>query len=112
MRGGKGVWRGIPKEARIKAIKEVLSNIVANRFGTIRLFCSVVSKNNSSGLDIYEPMFTQVSSKFDMFLRRIYLKKHEPERGIIIFDKNKFESKIRLCRHYRNSAIRASATNE
>lgn len=102
MRTGKGVWRGMPHEARMAAMKEVFEMTSAKRSG-IRFFASVVDKRRAAGQDIAELLFTQVASRFDMFLGRIFKKSAKPERGIVIFDKSKSEYQIqRMCRSYQS----------
>lgn len=105
MRAGKGVWRGIPQVIRIAAIHDVLDMVASHRF--IRIFAAVVDKRNAAGIDIAEHMFMQIASRFDMFLKRLYIKRRQPERGIIIFDKNKSERQIqRMCRVFKSEGHR------
>jgi hypothetical protein len=91
MRSGKGIWRGIPMEIRNRIIMDVLNLVACDR--GIRLFASVIAKSASS-LDISGDMFTQVASRFDMFLGRKYKKNKEAQRGIVIFDKSTEELTI------------------
>ncbi len=103
MRCGRGMWRGIPKEARFAALEEALG-LIRNRKSAIRVFASVVDKKAASGLDISEYHFTQVSSRFDMFLQRIYRREKRPARGIVILDKSKSEYAIqRMARTFKHS---------
>jgi hypothetical protein len=97
MRSGKGGWRGIPKTIRETIISDVL-NLVAGNTG-IRLFASIISKSATSGIDISGDLFTQVASRFDMFLGRIYKKNREAQRGIAIFDKSTEELTIQRLSH-------------
>ena len=91
MRSGKGVWRGIPKETRNAIMIDVLNIVAQDR--SIRLFASVIAKSKSS-IDISGNLFTQVASRFDMFLGRKYKKSEEAQRGIVIFDKSTEELTI------------------
>jgi hypothetical protein len=98
MRSGKGEWRGIPKETRENIISDVL-NLVASD-SSIRLFASVISKEAANNIDITGDLFTQVASRFDMFLGRMYKKNHKnPQRGIAIFDKSTEEITIQRLSH-------------
>jgi hypothetical protein len=97
MRSGKGEWRGIPKETREQIIIDVL-NLVASD-SNIRLFASVISKAATSHIDIVGDQFTQVASRFDMFLGRIYKNQKTPQRGIAIFDKSTEEITIQRLSH-------------
>jgi hypothetical protein len=89
---GKNAWRRIPKNIR-NEILLALCNVIKSRSRDIRLFASVhnIERSQSQGLDLNTHLFTQVASRFDMFLRRIYLASAKRERGIIIFDKSKSE---------------------
>jgi hypothetical protein len=85
MRSGKGVWRGIPKDIREHIIIDVLRLVSSD--SSIRLFASIIAKSAAAGIDISGDLFTQVASRFDMFLGRMYKKNREAQRGIAIFDK-------------------------
>lgn len=48
--------------------------------------------------------FEQISSRFDMFLRRLYTKHGDPQRGIMVFDKSSTEQRIQtLARDFKYS---------
>jgi hypothetical protein len=89
---GKKVWRRISRDTRNEILLS-LCHVIKNRSRDIRLFASVhsIARSQSQGIDLNTDLFTQVASKFDMFLRRIYLSHAKRERGIIIFDKSKSE---------------------
>jgi len=97
MHSGKGEWRGIPKEIREHIIIDALSLVAADP--GIRLFASVISKKATSNIDIAGDLFTQVASRFDMFLGRIYKTQRTPQRGIVIFDKSTEEITIQRLSH-------------
>jgi hypothetical protein len=98
MRTGRGHWRRIAKDIREQAFLDLL-HIIHERKGTIRLFASVIRKNVYSGADINKDLFSQVSSRFDRLLSRIYQKTAKRERGIVIFDKSKHEAQIQQMSH-------------
>lgn len=97
MHSGKDEWRGIPKETRERIIIDVLKLVSSD--SSIRLFASVISKAATSNIDIAGDLFTQVASRFDMFLGRIYKKHKDPQRGIAIFDKSTEEITIQRLSH-------------
>ena len=47
----------------------------------------------STSKNVNEELFSQITSRFNMFLRRKFLKNEEPARGLCIFDKTKLENK-------------------
>jgi hypothetical protein len=91
MRSGSGQWRGIPKITRETLIKDILNLIPSDR--SIRLFASVIAKSAALDIDIAGDLFTQVASRFDMFLGRMH-RKHDSQRCIAIFDKSTRELTI------------------
>jgi hypothetical protein len=100
MRSGKGEWRGIPQNIREAILMETLKLIASDR--GIQLFASVIAKSKAPVLStISDDLFSQVASRFDMFLRRIYKQSHDRnvQRGIAIFDESKEELKIQGLSH-------------
>jgi hypothetical protein len=97
MRAGRKEWRGIPRQIRESIIMEVLQIIVSDR--GIRLFASVIAKSAAKNMDISGDLFTQVASRFDMFLGRTYKHTGKAERGIAIFDKSTTELTIQRLSH-------------
>ena len=101
---GKKAWRKLPKDVRQEILFD-LCRVIKNRKGVIRLFASIrnVARSQSQGTDLTTDLFTQVASRFDMFLGRIYHNSGKGERGIIIFDKSKSENIIQNMSHkFRN----------
>jgi hypothetical protein len=101
MLSGNKVWRKFSKQSRIDAIIDAL-NIINTR--KLHLFCNIVLKSKISGNDPVEHTFEQLSSRFDLYLRRLYLKYNKAQRGIIIFDKATTEQRIQtLAREFKYS---------
>lgn len=92
MFGGKSVWRKVPKDTRIEAIKDCLK-VFSNSHRSNRIFGCVVRKSTISPKDPVEFAFEQLASRFDYFLRRLH-KSGDSQRGIIIFDKSTYETTI------------------
>lgn len=101
MRGGKKEWRDFPFEERIQAIKDCLQ-IIADSKGQIRIFASIVERGANLSEDIITHSFTQISSRFDMYLQRLYVTGNK-QRGIAVFDKSSTEKSIQnLARTFRD----------
>lgn len=63
-----------------------------------------MKKSSLAGIDPIEHAFEQLSSRFDLFLKRIYAKHQEAQRGIILFDKSSTEQRIQtLSREFKYS---------
>ena len=92
---GRNIWRKMPPNVRQQILID-LCYVIKNRNKDIRLFASIhnIKRSQSQRNDLNEELFAQVASRFDMFLKRIYLSTKRGERGIIIFDKSKSESII------------------
>ncbi len=104
MHSGKGSWRSQPREARISAIKDALEIARSHFPRDVRLFAAVLNKQNCSGVDIIEDAFTQVCSRFDHYLARLYRNTQRPERGLILLDKSSTEARIQtLARDFKYS---------
>ena len=89
IRSGKGIWRTFPKSTREEILKDCLLYIKDNYPRQFILFGAVL---NNKTENVPENLFTQLTSRFDKFLKRKYLKHNESARGLTIFDKTKMEN--------------------
>ncbi|MGH9343064.1 MAG: DUF3800 domain-containing protein [Terriglobia bacterium] len=104
MRSGKGLWRAHKVASRLEAVKDALAVAERHHPRDIRLFAVALCKQNFSGRDIAQEAFTQICSRFDLFLRRLYQTNADPQRGLIIFDKMSIEARIQtLARYFKYS---------
>jgi len=91
MRNGK-FWRQFPPSDRVKAISDSLQ-LLADSHPSNRIFAVAVKKGATGPADPVDYAFEQLSSRFDLYLRRLHLK-GDTQRGIIIFDKARVEKRI------------------
>lgn len=105
MRSGRDGWKAHALSERLDAIKDALKNGVANHYPKgVRLFGAVVNKATLNGADPVFHAFEQITSRFDLYLRRLYTKNKDPQRGIIVFDKSTTEQRIQtLARDFKYS---------
>jgi hypothetical protein len=96
MRCGKKEWRKIPRQIREGLLKDVLNYIASNYPNQFILFGVVLNKSSYQGVSLSEELFTQITSRFDMFLKRRYMKTGKGERGIAIFDKSTLEQQFQM----------------
>lgn len=103
MRSGREGWKAHQLPDRLKAIKDSLHDGVANHHPKgVRLFGAVVNKAALAGEDPVVHAFEQICSRFDMYLRRLYTKHNDPQRGIMVFDKSSTEQRIQtLARDFK-----------
>lgn len=105
MRSGREGWKAHALADRLAAIRDALHDGVVNHHPKgARLFAAVVKKSALPGADPVVHAFEQISSRFDMFLRRLYTKHGDPQRGIMVFDKSSTEQRIQtLARDFKYS---------
>jgi hypothetical protein len=92
MFAGRGFWRQFPKDVRLNAIKDALS-VFKYSHKENRAFACIINKASASPRDPIALSFEQLSSRFDLFLKRLH-KNGDSQRGIIIFDKSTYESTV------------------
>lgn len=102
MRTGSDGWRNFPIADRLQAIKDILQiAVVKQDRNSVRLFGAVVKTAAVVDEDPVEHAFEQISMRFDIFLQRCYLN-HNPQRGIMLFDKSSTERRIQtLARDFK-----------
>jgi len=96
LRTGHGEWRQFPKAKRENLFMAVLNYIASNYPRQFILFGAVI---RNQGDNIAEDLFTQITSRFDKFLKRKFAKHQEPARGIAIFDKTRMEQQFQVWSH-------------
>ena len=89
IRSGKGIWRTFPKSEREAILKDTLKYIKDNYPRQFILFGAVVDNSIN---DVEEELFSQLTIRFDKYLKRKFLKHNESARGLAIFDKTKMEN--------------------
>lgn len=103
MRSGNGAWRRHARADREQAIREALKVGVADQERSgVRLFAAVINKAAANGRDPVELAFEQLTSRFDQFLKRLYNKHGDAQRGLILLDKSSTENRIQtLAREFK-----------
>lgn len=103
MRSGKGPWRNHPLAQRQEAIQAALRVGVCERSErSVRLFGAVIKKSACAGQDPVELAFEQLTNRFDLFLKRLYTKHGDAQRGLILFDKSTTEQRIQtMAREFK-----------
>ena len=96
IRTGKKEWRRFPKQIRDDLFNAILSYIASNYPSQFILFGVALKKSHFQGNSLSEELFTQITSRFDMFLKRRYDRTGKRERGIAIFDKSTSEQQFQI----------------
>lgn len=82
MRSGREGWKIFSLADRLTAIKEALKVGIADYHSKgVSLFGVVIRKQAFTGEDPIEYAFEQLSSRFDLFLKRRHNKHNDPQRG-------------------------------
>lgn len=105
MRSGREGWKAFQLVDRLNAIKEALKVGITDQYPKgVCLFGVVIRKQALIGEDPVEYAFEQLSSRFDLFLKRQHKKYNDPQRGIMLFDNSTTEQRIQtLAREFKYS---------
>lgn len=103
MRAGREGWKAHPLPDRLAAIKDALQFGVADHYPKgVRLFGAVIKKDAIAGQDPVTHAFEQLTSRFDLFLKRLHHKHQDSQRGIMLFDESSTEQRIQtLAREFK-----------
>lgn len=103
MRSGRDGWKAHAYIDRIEAIKEALKAGVADHFPKgVCLYGVVIKKQALVAEDPVEYAFEQLTSRFDLFLKRMHKKHGDSQRGIMLFDESTTEQRIQtLAREFK-----------
>lgn len=106
MYAGRGFWHQVrDRKAREGMITSALATL-HNR-PSIRLFAIAVDKEVVSPRDAVEIAFEELCSRFDLFLTRIYNRRGDQQRGLIVMDKSIYERPLQmLARTFRIDGAR------
>lgn len=106
---GRGWWRKMPRENRRAVIANGLKTVQNLSRYQWRLFGVVVEKAALISEDPVEYAFEQISSRFNLFLRRLYYQR-DPQRGLIVLDRSTRETRLQsLASEFRTLGNRWGA---
>lgn len=92
--GRDGVWKTIPaKIDRIAIIKRVL-RVLDNAYADVAIFACAVHKRSFPTQDPVQMAFEDLSSRFDIFLRRKAANSEASAKGLIVLDKSSYETSL------------------
>jgi hypothetical protein len=103
MRSGRDGWKAHHLQERLTAIKDTLQfGVVEQDPKRVRLFGAVIRKDAIAGQDPVNHAFEQLTSRFDLFLKRLHHKHKDSQRGIMLFDESSTEQRIQtLAREFK-----------
>ena len=92
------------KQDRSQIIKDVLL-VLQNAYSEIVVFGCAIHKASFPHDDLMSKAFEDLSSRFDMYLRRISIAHHE--KGLIVLDKTTYENNLQeLAKSFRSEGNR------
>ncbi len=104
---GRRFWRSVPRETRRQLIADALAVLKGPSRRNLTAFAMIIDKAAVSPEDPVEHAFEQLCSRFDMFLRRRYQKTGSAQRGMLVFDEDKYASSLQvLARDFRHDGTR------
>ncbi len=104
---GRRFWRSVPRQTRQRLIADALAVLKGPSHRSLTAFAMIIDKAAVSPEDPVEHAFEQLCSRFDKFLRRRYQHTGEPQRGLLVFDKDKYETPLQvLARDFRHDGTR------
>ena len=104
-------WKGIPRKRRLQIIEDALE-IVRQSHASSKLFAIAVHKAQRAPNDPVEYAFEEICNRFNLQLRRIYIRAAKgaegAHRGLVVMDKSdNYESALQsLARVFRKGGTR------
>lgn len=93
MRVGSDGWKKFSPADRVQAVVDAL-HLLTHPQTKIRVYAAVIEKSELGSAEIIPHAFEAIASRFDDFLTECYVRRKDPQRGIVIFDKAIFEQSI------------------
>jgi hypothetical protein len=93
MYSAKDDWAGVPPADRVQALVDVLS-LLSNPQLQLRVFASVIEKSTTPHDQILERSFEAVAHQFDQYLADMWIRRRDPQRGLVVCDKASYEQKL------------------
>lgn len=104
--GSKRPWKGMVRKRRLEVIDQALG-LLADAHDSIAAFAVAVDKNAVSPEDSVEYAFEEICSRFNHFLNRIWNRRGERHRGLIVMDESHYENALQtLARRFRAEGTR------
>lgn len=93
MYSAKDDWAGVPPADRVQALVDVLS-LLSNPQLQLRVFASVIERSTTPHDQILERSFEAVAHQFDQYLADMWIRRRDPQRGLVVCDKASYEQKL------------------
>ena len=106
MYAGRGFWQRVRDRATREQMITAALGTLQNK-ASIRLFSVAIDKEVASPRDPIEVAFEEICNRFDLFLTRIFDRRGDPQRGLIVMDKSIHERPLQmLARNFRIAGAR------
>ena len=98
---GKKPWRHIERAKRETFYQQCLSTLGEQNHHNLRCFAIIIEKGSIDGT-IEEEAYEQICSRFNSYLKKLYIKRGEEHRGLLIIDETRvWETFKNLASQYR-----------
>lgn len=105
--GRTGIWKQMKeREDRINVLKKVLG-VLQDAHPDIVVFACAIHKESYPEEDLIQMAFEDISSRFDLYLRRMSSKTNYQHKGLIVIDKSSHENSLqKLAQSFRDDGNR------
>ena len=104
--GRKAPWKGMVRKDRLVTIENGL-DLLKHAHWSVTAFAVVVDKQAVSPDDPVERAFEEICNRFNLFLARLWNRKGEKHRGLVVMDKSHYEETLQgLARRFRDQGTR------
>ena len=94
------------RKNRLEIIEKGL-NLLSTAHQSVKLFAVVVDKQASMTADPVEYAFEEICNRFDLFLRRLWTRDGNKQRGLVTMDESHYEETLQgLARIFREQGTR------
>ena len=107
--GRRSPWKGMTRQERLNTIERALLLLRDAHWG-VTAFAVAVDKRAVSPQDPVEHAFEEICNRFNRFLSRLWNRKREKHRGLVVMDKSHYEETLQgLARRFREEGTRWGA---
>lgn len=97
IRSGKDFWRNVDKDKRAQVLNDLATAIATSNRPGVVLFAAAVEKTSVLyGEAAVEHATAEMCRRFDLYLKRSYLNRDDPQRGLVTFSEGRFHKRARV----------------
>jgi hypothetical protein len=106
LRGSERPWKGLHSTQRKQILEDALA-LLTRSHRSVCAFAVVLEKHLVAPHDPMEYAFEEICNRFNLYLTRLYNRKNEKQRGLIVMDEDHYERTLQgLARDFRSRGTR------